>query len=120
MIIQFPTLALRPNVLYKKGDFIKGHTHNFDHVSMVVRGAVCVEVERPDGEKGKRYISAPDPRDRYHSIDKCCFNVPAGWKHTITAMTDMVEFWCAYPPRDEQGEIKEKFAPTDDYEWVCG
>jgi hypothetical protein len=120
MIVKFPTLAMRPNVLQKKGDYIDGHTHTFDHVSMVVRGAVVVEVTRPDGWVGRRYINAPNPEDAWHSIDRCCFNVPADWKHKITALTDLAEFWCAYVPRDEKGEIKERFDPADDYEWVCG
>lgn len=92
----------RPNFLEKAGDRLDGHAHQFDHVTMVVQGAVRIAAKPPDGttrEIIKR--AAGDFRDRV-------VNIRAGVEHEITALEDGTEFLCIYAHRNTQGDVVEE------------
>jgi len=67
-----------------------GHTHNFDHVTLLAVGSVLVEV---DGYEPKEF-HAPT----FITIDK-------NHKHKFTALTDGVVYYCVFAMRDENGEV---------------
>lgn len=92
-------LQYRITHLEKAGMECPGHTHNFDHVTQVVKGRVNVKVCYDDGRP---------PVD----IDMTAphfFNVEARAYHTITALEDGSEFWCVYPHRTCNGDISEHY-----------
>lgn len=76
MILQFPCLAVRTNLLLKEGDFVQGHVHNFDHVTAVVRGAVRVECITDKGEHLVKEIVAQESNPEGQE-GAALFNVPA-------------------------------------------
>lgn len=90
-------IFIRKNREMKKGDKVGGHTHNFDHTTIVFSGAVHVSATCPDG----RLISQ-DFRAPMH------FLVKAEVKHEITALEDGTEFWCVYSHRTAQGDVVQQ------------
>jgi len=42
-------IYVRPFQLEKSGDVIQGHTHNFDHTTMILKGGVHCKASLPDG-----------------------------------------------------------------------
>lgn len=145
--ILFPTAAIRPNIL-RKGIFLNGHEHTFDHLTMAIVGRFRIEVETDKGEHGWRIISAPTAQEVDHIstarpahenedvqalidkandeiqkfIEQFCFNVPANWKHKITGLDDVNMFLCNYAPRDEEGHLINVHAKDtkEYYEWITG
>lgn len=93
----------RPNFLEIAGDRLEGHAHNFDHVTMVVQGAVRIKAKGPD-DNGREVIKrAAGPfQDRLVLIR-------AGVEHEITALEDGTEFLCIYSHRNAQGDPVRKF-----------
>lgn len=86
---------IRPNV-GKKGEKIDGHTHNFDHTTIVFKGSVHVKAKLPDGRIREGTFTAPDH-----------FLVRANIHHEITFLEDGTIFWCVYSHRDAQGRITQ-------------
>jgi len=129
-VINYPTASIRPNIL-RKGEYIDGHEHTFDHLTMAQVGAFRVEVTTDKGEKGWRIIKAPTPEqlsqifsadDVQALLDQFCFNVPANWKHKITGLDPINMFLCNYAPRNEAGEMVNTHAKDtrEYYEWITG
>lgn len=85
---------IRKNGGLKKGDVCGGHTHNFDHTTIVFTGAVHVKALTPDGRVIEQDFAAPSH-----------FLVKAEVRHEITALEDGTEFWCVYSHRTPQGEV---------------
>lgn len=86
----FGNIWVRQNQLEKAGDRGGGHKHLFDHVTLLVRGSVTVEVE---GEEPKQF-TAPT----FIVIRKEC-------KHRVTALVDDVIYYCVFAMRDVNGEV---------------
>jgi hypothetical protein len=87
-------IFIRPNTLPKVGDVTHGHTHNFDHTTVVFRGAVHVRATLPNGAVIERDFTAP-----------AHFLVRADVEHEITALADDTVYWCVYAHRDAQGDV---------------
>lgn len=85
---------IRPTTMPRKGLACLGHTHNFDHTTIVFRGAISVKVTRPNGEEMTKEFKAASH-----------FLVCADSKHEITALEDDTEFWCVYSHRTPQGDV---------------
>lgn len=91
-------IFIRKNGGMAKGDKVGGHTHNFDHTTIVFTGAVHVSALCPDGRVIEQDFRAPTH-----------FLVKAEVKHEITALEDGTEFWCVYGHRTPQGDVVQEF-----------
>ena len=81
-------LWLRQMHFIKAGDQNEGHTHNFDHVTLLAKGSVEVDVEG-----SKSTFTAP------HMI-----YIIAGKSHFITALEDDTVAYCVHALRDRNTE----------------
>ena len=81
-------LWLRQMHFIKTGDKNEGHVHNFDHVTLLARGSVEVDVE---GQKTT--FKAP------HMI-----YIQKGKRHFIEAMEDGTVAYCVHALRDKDTE----------------
>ena len=93
---------IRPNTLEKIGDKVDGHKHNFDHTTIVFKGAVHVKAVLPDGT-----VKEKDFQTGTH------FLVRAEVEHEITALEDNTIFWCVYSHREPQGRITQEYTGWD-------
>jgi hypothetical protein len=89
----FGNIWVRQNILAKSGDSHEGHKHYFDHVTLLVKGNVQVEVE---GHPVKEFQSPT-----FIVIDK-------DHEHKITALTDDVLYYCVFALRDMNGEVVDQ------------
>lgn len=87
----FGNVWVRSHYLHKAG-FTNdgGHTHTFDHVTLLAVGSVLVEVE---GYEPKQF-DAPT----FITIEK-------DHKHKFTALSDGVVYYCVFAMRDADGEV---------------
>jgi hypothetical protein len=90
----FGNIWVRQNLIEKSGEFHDGHKHHFDHVSLLTKGSVEVEV---DGHPPKRF-TAPT----FIVIKK-------ELNHKFTALEDDVNWYCVFALRDLNGEVIEIF-----------
>ena len=79
------------------GYVLPGHTHHFDHTTIVFTGKVRVTAESPDGTIRHGVFEAPDH-----------FLVRADTTHRIEVLADGTEFWCVYAHRDPQGRVVQR------------
>jgi hypothetical protein len=86
----FGNIWVRQNILNKAGDTHGGHQHLFDHVTLLTKGRVEVEVE---GFPVKQF-EAPT----FIIIRK-------DHQHKITALTDDVLYYCVFALRNLNGEV---------------
>lgn len=91
-------IFIRPNKLPKKGDFVGGHEHNFDHTTIVFKGAIHVKANLPNGSVIERDFTAPA-----HVL------IRKDVTHEITALADDTEFWCVYSHRTPQGDVVQEY-----------
>jgi quercetin dioxygenase-like cupin family protein len=90
----FGNIWVRQNVLPKAGDTFGGHKHHFDHVSLLTKGKVKVEVE---GHPAKEF-KAPT----FIVIKK-------EHNHNFIALEDDTNWYCVFALRDLDGEVVEIF-----------
>ena len=91
----FGNIWVRQNYLENKGDFVEGHTHNFDHVSLLASGKVLVEVE---GFEPKEFKAAT-----FIIIKK-------EHEHKFTALEDNTLWYCVFALRDLDGEVTDIYS----------
>lgn len=91
----FGNIWVRLNRLDKAGESIVGHKHHFDHVSLLVKGKVKVEVE---GYSPKEF-EAPT----FITIKK-------EYRHTITALEDDSIWYCVFALRDVDGNVTDIYS----------
>lgn len=96
-------IFIRPMKFAKAGEKRPGHTHNFDHTTIVFKGAVKVRATLPDGRQIERDFAAPSH-----------FLVKAEVVHEITALADDTEAWCVYAHRNAQGDVVQEFTGWED------
>lgn len=90
----FGNIWVRQNYLEKAGQQNQGgHYHKFDHVSLLTKGSVRVEVE---GSEPKEFVA---PTFIVIRKDK---------KHRFTALEDGVVWYCVFALRDMDGEVIEE------------
>jgi hypothetical protein len=92
----FGNIWVRQNVIGKSGDFVEGHKHEFDHVSLLTSGSVEVEVE---GYGPKKFV-APT----FIVIKK-------EYMHKFTALEDDTVWYCVFALRDLDGEVTDIYGP---------
>lgn len=81
-------LWLRQMQFVKAGDCNEGHVHNFDHVTLLAKGSVEVDVEG-----NKTTFTAP------HMI-----YITAGKRHFLTALEDDTVAYCVHALRTGERE----------------
>ena len=86
------------------GEEIGGHTHKYDHVSLLAKGKVRIRVEQEDGTDKIKEFEAPT-----------FLVIKADRVHNVTALTDDVLWYCVFANRDINGEVydAEKNCPVD-------
>lgn len=92
-------IFIRPNTLARAGEAVEGHTHNFDHTTIVFTGAVHVKAVLPNGSVVEQDFVAP-----------AHFLVRAHVKHEIRANMDGTVFWCVYAHRSPQGDVTQQYS----------
>jgi hypothetical protein len=95
----FGNIWVRQNVLEKAGDGLGGHTHNFDHVSLVTKGSVKVEVEGSEPKEFKAPTFIVIRKD---------------YKHKFTALEDDTNYYCVFALRDLDGNVMEIYGKEHD------
>jgi hypothetical protein len=95
----FGNLWVRQNVLQKAGDYTSGHYHYFDHVSLLAKGSVEVNIE---GFPPKTFV-APT----FIVIRK-------EYAHSFKALEDDTLWYCVFAIRGEDGEVSDIVPPTSD------
>lgn len=89
----FGNIWVRSHVYRKAGDTNGGgHYHHFDHVTLLVKGSIEIEV---DGHQPKKFF-APT----FITIKK-------DHKHKITALEDDTIYYCVFALRDVNGEVTD-------------
>lgn len=92
----FGNIWVKQHYLAKSGqDNGGGHTHHFDHVTLLARGKVQVEV---DGYPAKEF-TAPT----FIVIKK-------EHKHRFTALEDDTLYYCVFALRDVDGELTDFYS----------
>jgi len=86
-------IYIRPVHLARAGDECGNHAHNFDHTTIILKGAVRIAKDGIDQE-----FFAPS-----HCL------IEKGIRHLIVALEDDTEFWCVYSHRSPQGEVVQEF-----------
>ena len=88
----YGNIWIRQNLLEKAGEFYHGHTHDFDHVSLLSSGEVCVEIKGRPPKTFKAPTFIVIKRDL---------------EHKFTAVSDNVVWFCIHALRDLDGEVIE-------------
>lgn len=95
----FGNIWVRQNML-SKGEEAPGHVHYFDHVTLLAKGSVRVEIE---GKEPKEFV-APT----FIVIKKELI-------HKMTALEDDTVYYCVFALRDVNGEVVDDiYGPQHD------
>ena len=116
----FGNVWVRQHNLEKVGDTNNGgHVHFFDHVTLLVRGKVRVDV-----------TDTITKEERTKDFEGPTFMViRKDHRHKITALTDDVQYYCVFALRDIDGNVTDSIysskndptadgTPLDDDYWV--
>lgn len=84
----------------KKGDYLDGHKHVFDHTTIFLEGTFHVHTKEPGGVENDYDVVAPN----YMLIKKDV-------EHLITTTSKGGgKFWCVYSHRDANGGVVQEFS----------
>lgn len=93
-------IFIRKGTIAKAGEFVEGHKHNFDHVTIIRRGRFLIE-------------QLDDDHNVVRSVERGAIDghvlIKAGVEHKLTALEDDSVYWCIYAHRTPQGEIVEQY-----------
>ena len=89
-------IYIRPHNM-RDGEMLQGHTHNFDHVTIVFTGKVRVNAV-VSGKTVTAEFTAP-----------AHFLVKAEVEHEITALQDGTCVWCVYAHRTPQADVVQEY-----------
>jgi quercetin dioxygenase-like cupin family protein len=87
-------IAARRFVIEKKCEVNEQHEHNYDHATIVCRGAIKV-------------VTNEGASRRYECGE--AVSIPAGKKHGIKALEDNTVYLCVFSHRDFDGLVTEKY-----------
>lgn len=94
-------IFIRPNPM-EMGEVRQGHTHNFDHTTIVFKGSVRVRAWKTIGDQ-RALIAERDFAAPSH------FLIRKDIEHEITALEDGTVFWCVYSHRTPRGEVIQHY-----------
>lgn len=86
----FGNIWVRQNNLRQAGDSLPGHEHYFDHVTLLVRGKVKVEIQ---GQEPKEFTAPTFIVMRKELA------------HKMTALEHNTIYYCVFALRDVNGEV---------------
>lgn len=89
---------VRQNYMQKAGDAVSGHMHYHDHVSLLVKGSVKVQI---NDEPPKEFF-APT-----------FIVVRKEHRHQITALEDDTIWYCVFAMRDINGDVADIVDPAN-------
>ncbi len=88
----FGNLWVTQRWLEKTGDVFDNHKHYFDHMTMLVKGRILVEVE---GHQPKEFVGPT-----FITIKK-------EYSHKFTALEDDIVFYCVFALREDEAGVDE-------------
>ena len=88
----FGNIWVRQNSLSRSGDSHDGHTHHFDHVTLLAKGSVSVEMEDGTYKEFKAPTFIVIRKENHHKI---------------TALEDDTLYYCVFALRNINGEVVE-------------
>jgi hypothetical protein len=88
----FGNIWVRQNILKNANDICEGHKHNFDHVSLLTKGSVEVEVEGYESKVFKAPTFIVIKKEHMHKF---------------TALENDTHWYCIFALRDLDGEVIE-------------
>jgi quercetin dioxygenase-like cupin family protein len=95
-------LGIRRLELAKKCDVSEGHTHNYDHTTIVIRGGViCTYKYEKDGQ----IVEGESVEFRQGEA----FEVKARVHHTLKATEDNTIYYCCFSHRDLDGVVCQRY-----------
>jgi len=95
----FGNIWVRQNTIEKSGESFPGHKHKFDHVTLLVKGSIEVEVE---GHPAKQFTAPTFVIIRKEHV------------HKVTALEDGTSWYCVFALRDLDGEVIELYEGKHD------
>lgn len=107
-------LFIRPSGILEAGQRCGGHTHNFDHTTIVFTGSVHVvkwaQRVRSNGDPmlddaGEEVWLVVTERD---FAAPAHFLIEANARHDIIALEDGTQYWCCYAHRSPQGDVTQE------------
>lgn len=99
-------IGARKFTLEKKCELNEGHQHNYDHVTIVIRGRVLVKYSYEDaGQK----IEGESREFEAGEI----ITIKANVSHTIKALEDNSQYLCVFSHRDFDGLVTQKYAGNE-------
>lgn len=99
-------LAFRKFILQRVCESFEGHSHNYDHVTMVVHGRIRVSYSWMDGDKK---ITGPD---REFGVGEDIL-IKANVFHTIKALEPNTIYRCVFSHRDFDGLVSQSYVGND-------
>jgi hypothetical protein len=86
----FGNIWVKQNVLLKAGQYALGHTHEFDHVSLLTQGSALVEVDGCEPKVFKSPVFIVIKKEH---------------RHKFTALEDKTMWYCVFAMRNLDGEV---------------
>ncbi len=90
----------------QKDQKVIGHSHNYEHVMLVVKGAMHVHARLSDGS----IVDYDYGEGTGNGRDVL---IAAGIAHELTALKDDTEYLCVFVPRDSAGAIVTRHEGID-------
>lgn len=121
-------IYIRPWTLEKRGDALPGHTHNFDHTT-IITGPISVKVKRPNQPEFERswplelgqFKYLPIRKDTHHTISSIAPTMEMALAQIENMTLDELRFklaslmsgpvrgLCVYAHRTPQGEVVQEY-----------
>jgi quercetin dioxygenase-like cupin family protein len=95
-------IFIRPMTFEAAGSVVHGHTHNFDHTTYVVRGAVRIEQLDAEGQVIRSI-------DKHASDGHNWVLIKASVIHRLTALEPNSHAHCIYAHRTPQGDVVQEY-----------
>ena len=102
----FGNIYARHMTFPKTGDSLSGHSHEYDHVTLLSAGALQVKLWGVGGAEKITDYTAP-----------AFIEIQANRSHELTALSDRTEAWCIFAVRDLDGTVMQR---VDDDSLVTG
>ena len=96
-------IGYRRYVLEKTCESNVGHTHNYDHTTIVIRGSIRVTISKQDADGNTVTVGS-----REYSAGEVVF-IAANLMHTIKALEDNSVYMCVFSHRDFDGLVTQKY-----------